>query len=544
MTQSGGTRRQLRARANYRPSQNFLDMANKSLTAEYKLRPDSSFSQDDLDRFNRRQDEYRGNLSRTYGSQYLKPVQRYDRVEDIPRYTEEELREQKIERLKANPRSAYNYKRPQTPEFGKGPQNQKVPQAVVDSYNSLIGKFRNLRDTGNQNSVSQADFDNVLNALRDSPPEYIQEGEVYEGPDFQTVDGGLLRERPDSIFYRGNQANQGASQATAPAQTFGETREIGRSRSAPSRQQAATPRQQATPSRQQAASPRQNRQARPERMSYAERNQIGTYSPSYIESRNRRNAAREQFANTPQAVKDLQREFSRNGATDKFKQGLYGFNKTRYEERYGDQSGGSGSDPQSGMSQPAAPSYKRQPNPMPNGRSDRGNYSRRPPSETATSTPTRRSFNPELAGRGAADRSGQAAGSTPSRRTTSASSRATVNTSRANRKSREFAVEQDAQRKNDMAARSELNTVRGQGAADRAEQSAPSPRSRSRRSREARVAADARANRRNRRGADASTRSNRRAQRERAVVDRQRAGRGRSGGGRRGGRGRARGAAQ
>ena len=432
MNQSGGTERQRRARERRQPSQMFLNAANQSLTAEYKLRPDSSFSQDDLDRFNRRQDEMRGNLARSYGEQYLEPVERYDRVEDIPRYTEEELRQQKIERLKANPRSAYNYKRPQTPEFGKGPQNQKVPQAVVDSYNSLLGKFRNLRDTGNQNSVSRADFDNVLNSLRDSPAEYIQPGEKYEGPAFENIDGSLQRDDPSSIFYQGG----------------GSTR--------PSRSQPAAP------------------------------------------------SNKSQYNFVPEKI--------------------------------------------------STP-------PMPNGRSDRGNYSRTPIArETATSTPTRRSFNPDLA----APR--ETATSTPTRRSfdsdrasrgtynpapretaTSTPTRRSFDSDRASRETtrpapRETATSRPTRRSfnPDLAAPSE--------AAASTPTRRDNPRRRNRRQRELRVEANARANRRNRGPVDASTRSNRRAQRERAVIDRQRGGRGRRGGGLRGGGGRrgarARGAAQ
>lgn len=348
MNQSGGTERQLRARASYRPSQNFLNSANQSLLAGYQFRPDSSFSQVDLDRFNRRQDEARGNLSRTYGEQYLEPVQRYDRVEDIPRYTQQELDQQKMERLKANPKSFYNRQNtPLNQRFNQG--NQKVPQNIVDNYNSVIGKFRNLAETGDQSSIGFQDFQPLLDSLKNSPAEYIQPGEKYEGPAFENIDGSLQRDDPSSIFYQGGGSTQ--------------------------------------PSR----------------------------------------------------------------------------------------------------SQPAAPSYKSQNNPMPNGRSDRGNYSRTPIArETATSTPTRRSFNPDLAA------PSETAASTPTRR--------------------------------------------------------DNPRRRNRRQREMRVEANARANRRNRGPVDASTRSNRRAQRERAVIDRQRGGRGRRGGGLRGGGGRrgarARGAAQ
>ena len=120
--------------------------ANVGLADNFKLRPGSRFSQDDLDAFNRRQDEARRIYGGLYGQDALKDIQRFDRVEDIPVYTEEEIQQQKIERRKADPRSAYNYKRPKTPAFGEGPRNQKVPQAVVDAYNNLQAKFGQLRE--------------------------------------------------------------------------------------------------------------------------------------------------------------------------------------------------------------------------------------------------------------------------------------------------------------------------------------------------------------------------------------------------------------
>ena len=137
-----------------------------------------------------------------YGQDALKDIQRFDRVEDIPVYTEEEIQQQKIERRKADPRSAYNYKRPKTPAFGEGPRNQKVPQAVVDA-NNLQAKFGQLREySGGKGGspVTQADFD-ALTAGRNAEPEFIQPGEVYLGPDFRDPFGNLLRENPDSVFF-------------------------------------------------------------------------------------------------------------------------------------------------------------------------------------------------------------------------------------------------------------------------------------------------------------------------------------------------------
>jgi hypothetical protein len=578
MTSSGPTRRQREAREAFRNrpvNPYFNQLANQSLTSEYKLRPDSSFSQYDLDRFNRRQDNARSQYSSLYGADSLQDVTRYDRVEDIPVYTDEELEQQKIERLKANPRSAYNYKRPQ-PAFGEGPKNQKVPQAVVDAYNNLSAKFAQLRDTGNQNAVNRADFDAIFTAAENAEPEFIQEGEVYDGPDFRDSSGKLLRERassssnPATVDFLRNRVygkSPNRTSGAAPSQGVGENRQIGRSRSAAPQQQNSAQTFNNTSAAQPQTSGQtfnsfennfgsrntgRRSQGRPERMSYAESNQLGSYSPNYIESRRLRDSARKQFANTPQSFKDLSREFSRNGASENFRSGLFSLNKDRYEERYGDQGGGGGA--QSSMSQPASPSYKDRPNPMPNGRSDRGNYSRgpvaretatstptrrtstitpenprgiTPPYESASSTPTRRSFNPELAN--PPGRSSSTSTSRPSSR----SSRATVNTSRSNRASRERAV---------------IDNARDSGAADRTSRETASPRtpapaesaastptrrdnprSRNRRQREQGVAADARRNRRNRGGSDASTRSNRRAQRERAVVDRQGGGRGQRG---------------
>lgn len=208
MTSSGGaTPRQLTALnffKNRTVNPSFDRLANESIDFDYKLRPDSRFSQYDLDRFNRRQDEARRQFSQLYGGENLRDITRYDRVEDIPRYTEEELRQQKIERLKANPKSAYNYKRPEEPAFGEGPRNQKVPQAVVDAYNNLTAKFGQLRDnirSGKSGSpVGRADFDAIFTAAKNAKPEFIQEGEVYEGPDFRDPGGKLLRERASSTF--------------------------------------------------------------------------------------------------------------------------------------------------------------------------------------------------------------------------------------------------------------------------------------------------------------------------------------------------------
>lgn len=220
----GGTPRQLAARAFFKDLSRVnptLDrFANESIDFDFKLRPDSSFSQDNLDRFNRRQDEARQQFASRYGSENLRDITRYDRLEDIPRYTQEDIRQMNIERLKANPKSKFNRdKLPKEPAFGEGPQNQKVPQAVVDSYNSLIGKFRNLRDTGDQSAVGRQDFENVLNSLRDSPAEFIQPGEEYLGPAFENVDGTLLRDDPSSIFFT-EKVKEKQAEAVAKASGF------------------------------------------------------------------------------------------------------------------------------------------------------------------------------------------------------------------------------------------------------------------------------------------------------------------------------------
>ena len=195
---NGGTPRQLAAQAARRDPNNapagFNQLANQSIDAQYKLRPDSTFSQENLDSFNRRQDEARQMYAMQYGAENLQDINRYENVEDIPRYTQEEIQQMNIDSLKANPKSKYNRdKLPKGPAFGEGPQNQKVPQPVVDSCNSLMGKFRNLRDTGDQSSVTRQDFTNVLDAWNNSPAEYIQPGEDYAGPDFQNIDGSLQR---------------------------------------------------------------------------------------------------------------------------------------------------------------------------------------------------------------------------------------------------------------------------------------------------------------------------------------------------------------
>jgi hypothetical protein len=218
----GGTPRQLAARAFFkdlsRVNPTFDRLANESIDFDYKLRPDSSFSQDNLDRFNKRQDEARRQFAQLYGSENLRDITRYDRLEDIPRYTQEDIRQMNIERLKANPKSYYNRKNtPLNTNFDR--PNQKVPQAVVDSYNALTGKFRNLRDTGDQSSVGRQDFQNVLNSLRDSPAEYIQPGEEYLGPAFENVDGSLLRDDPSSIFFT-EKVKEKQAEAAAKASGF------------------------------------------------------------------------------------------------------------------------------------------------------------------------------------------------------------------------------------------------------------------------------------------------------------------------------------
>ena len=129
-----------------------------------------------------------------YGPGALQDVITYENIEDVPRLSREEVRQQNIERNKADPRSAYNYKRAPNPD---PPRNQKIPQAVVDSYNALTAKFA---DPSQRQSITKADFDAVLNALNTAPRETIKPGEVYLGPDFRGLDGELLRERPDSIF--------------------------------------------------------------------------------------------------------------------------------------------------------------------------------------------------------------------------------------------------------------------------------------------------------------------------------------------------------
>ena len=126
---AGGTPAQLAARKKFlegatkKPEENpsFYNLVNESLGFDYKLRPDSSFSQENLDRFNRRQAEARQDFANLYGKAALKPITTYTSVEDIPRYTEEEVRQMNIEALKANPKSKFNRdKLPKGPAFGEG----------------------------------------------------------------------------------------------------------------------------------------------------------------------------------------------------------------------------------------------------------------------------------------------------------------------------------------------------------------------------------------------------------------------------------------
>lgn len=213
---AGGTARQLAARARYRDPNNapagFNQLANQSIDAQYKLRPDSTFSQENLDSFNRRQDDARQQYGMQYGQENLQNINRYENVEDIPRYTQQELEQQKMDRLKANPKSFYNRQNtPLNQSFDQG--NQKVPEAIVNNYNSVIGKFRNLAETGDQSSIGFQDFQPLFDSLKNSPAEYIQPGENYAGPDFQNFDGSLQRLDPSSVFYQDPSKTQ---QAPAP----------------------------------------------------------------------------------------------------------------------------------------------------------------------------------------------------------------------------------------------------------------------------------------------------------------------------------------
>ena len=231
---AGGTARQLAARARYRDPNNapagFNQLANQSIDAQYKLRPDSTFSQENLDSFNRRQDDARQQYGMQYGQENLQNINRYENVEDIPRYTQQQLEQQKMDRLKANPKSFYNRQNtPLNQSFDQG--NQKVPEAIVNNYNSVIGKFRNLAETGDQSSIGFQDFQPLFDSLKNSPAEYIQPGENYAGPDFQNVDGSLQRLDPSSAFYQdpsktqqapastgNNQGNLMGNSPSAPAQ--------------------------------------------------------------------------------------------------------------------------------------------------------------------------------------------------------------------------------------------------------------------------------------------------------------------------------------
>ena len=111
------------------------------------------------------------------------------------------------------------------PAFGEGPRNLKVPQEVVDSYNALVAKFAG--NLSQRQSITQADFDAVSNALRTSKAEPIKPGEVYLGPGFKDVQGNLLRDRPDSVF---NPEKIAQAQAEAESASEAQATDDGRSR--------------------------------------------------------------------------------------------------------------------------------------------------------------------------------------------------------------------------------------------------------------------------------------------------------------------------
>ena len=353
----GGTPKQLAARAFFRDlsrvNPTFDRFANESIDFDYKLRPDSSFSQADLDKFNRRQDEARQQFATQYGSENLRDITRYDRLEDIPRYTQEEIRQMNIEALKANPKSKFNRDKLPKKETIFDRPNQKVPQAVVDSYNSLIGKFRNLRDTGDQSAVGRQDFQNVLNSLRDSPAEYIQPGEKYLGPAFENVDGSLLRDDPDSIFFRIKDDIESGRGNTINAQKeIGQLVKSGSISKENAIQLSARlqPTFEANPFKQKVLNDTELAEVRADlearrpieisKLSSAV-NQGGVSDFEADEYRKdiRKSQGRTEKTFTPKAYEDILRRASTNGATESFKSKLPQLNKEPFAERSGDQTG-------------------------------------------------------------------------------------------------------------------------------------------------------------------------------------------------------------
>lgn len=135
----------------------FERYANTSLDAQYKRPPGSTFSQADLDTFNKRQDEYRRTLSSLRGPEALKDVNRYERVEDIPQYTEEEYRQyinDWSDQRKAARGPKYNV--PDNPAYGEGPMNKRLTQEFKDGLASLTDKYKNR-------SVTREDIQNFQN---------------------------------------------------------------------------------------------------------------------------------------------------------------------------------------------------------------------------------------------------------------------------------------------------------------------------------------------------------------------------------------------
>lgn len=107
-----------------------------------KRPPGSTFSQNDLDTFNQRQDDYRRAYASINGPESLKDVTRYEKVEDIPQYSQEEYRQyinDWTDQRKAAQGPKYNV--PDNPAYGKGPMNKRLTQEFKDGLASLTDKY-------------------------------------------------------------------------------------------------------------------------------------------------------------------------------------------------------------------------------------------------------------------------------------------------------------------------------------------------------------------------------------------------------------------
>jgi len=180
-------------------NKSFSNLANRSIDFEGKLRPDSRFSQEDLDRFNKRQADARFNFSLLYGKDALQPITTYSRVEDLPRYTEEELRQRVKERLKANPKSKFNR--------DKAKLEAGIP---LDPFEAARARFGKPSASSSQSRSSAPSSQSRSSASR------LQNA-------FAQIDNldGLTKEQKNDLKFSRAQADTNQSRSSAPSSKSG-----------------------------------------------------------------------------------------------------------------------------------------------------------------------------------------------------------------------------------------------------------------------------------------------------------------------------------